>query len=113
MENINVREKKQKNFLKYFLVALVFGLLQAFYYFTDFDFNKYQFFTAALKVPSIKNYGGSSPDATVKVFSNFGWAIVLGFALVSWLVSLVLLLILKIVRLSKFRLAMFPDAGIS
>jgi hypothetical protein len=96
---------KTRNFGKYFLVALVFGLLLAFYYFTDFDVTKHQFLTAALKVPSIKNYGGSSPDTTVQVFANYGWAIVSGFALVAWLVSLVLLLILKLVRLSKFWIA--------
>jgi hypothetical protein len=96
---------KTRNFGKYFLVALVFGLLLAFYYFPDFDVTKHQFLTAALKVPSIKNYGGNSPAATIKVFSDFGWAIVLGFTLVSWLVSLILLLILKLVRLSKFKTA--------
>jgi len=96
---------KTRNFGKYFLVALVFGLLLAWYYFTDFEVTKYQFFVAASKVPSIQNYGGQSPDQTVKVFSNYGWAIVLGFTLVSWLVSLILLLALKIFRLSKFKIA--------
>ena len=96
---------KTHNFGKYTLVAVVFGLLLAWYYFTDFDVTKHQFLTAALKVPSIRNYGGESPMQTVNFFNKFGWAITLGFALVSWLVSLILLLILKIVRLAKFRIS--------
>ena len=96
---------KTRNFGKYLLVALVFGLLFAWYYFTDFDVTKHQFLTAAMKVPSIRNYGGDSPTTTAKVFSTYGWAIILGFTLVSWLVSLLLLLLLKIIRLAKFKIA--------
>jgi len=105
MDKINIREKKSRNFLKYFLVAFVFGLLLYFNYFDGFFVTRGEFLNAAAKVPSIRNYGGDSPLTTVKFFGSYGWAIVLGFALVSWLVSLVLLLVLKIARLSKFKIA--------
>jgi len=97
--------KKQRNFLKYFLVALVFGILLYFNYSGGFFVTSGEFLNAAAKVPSISNYGGDSPLTTVKVFGNYGWAIILGFAVVSWLVSLILLLVLKIFRLSKFKIA--------
>jgi hypothetical protein len=98
-------KSKQRNFLKYFLVALVFGLLLYFNYFDGFFVTRGEFLNAAAKVPSIRNYGGDSPLTTVKFFGTYGWAIVIGFALVSWLVSLALLLVLKIFRLSKFKTA--------
>jgi hypothetical protein len=96
---------KKRNFLIYTIVAIVFWLLLHFNYFDGFFVTRGEFLAAAAKVPSIKNYGGDSPLTTVKVFGSYGWAIVLGFSLISWLVSLILLLILKIVRLAKFKIA--------
>ena len=96
---------KKRNFVVYTIVAIIFGVLLYFNYFDGFFVTRGEFLAAAAKVPSIKNYGGDSPLTTVKVFGSYGWAIVLGFAAASWLVSLILLLILKIVRLSKFKIA--------
>lgn len=96
---------KQRNFLKYFLTALVFGLVLAFNYYTDQGLNAHQFLAAAHNVPSIRSYGSSGPRDVLAFFNKFWPLIILGFALVGWLVSLILLGILKLVRLAKFWLA--------
>jgi len=96
---------KQRNFLKYFLTALVFGLLLAFNYYTDQSVNAHQFLVAAHHVPAIRSYGSSGPHDLIKFFNSYWPLIVGGLTLLGWLVSLILLGILKLVRLSKFWLA--------
>jgi len=96
---------KQRNFLKYFLIALGFILFYIYYFTADKEAFRAEFLTAAYKVPSIRNYGGTSLGDTIKFFSSYGIYIGIGLGVLGWLISLFFLAILKLIRLAKYSFA--------
>ena len=97
-------ETQPKNFLKFLFVALCFVFFYLYYFFGDKEVFRAEFLAATAKIPSIRNYGGTSVVDTIKFFSAYGAYIGIGLGLLAWLVSLLLLGLTKLVRLIKFRL---------
>ncbi|MFA5990810.1 MAG: hypothetical protein WC794_01015 [Candidatus Doudnabacteria bacterium] len=96
---------KQRNFIKFFLIALGFVLFYIYYFTTDKEVFRAEFLTAAAKVPSIRNYAVSARTEMPKFFSTYGVYIGIGLGILSWLMSLLLLGLLKLVRLAKYGFA--------
>jgi len=96
---------KQRNFLKYFIILLLFTasfLIAYLYKKTDLAT---EFLAATQKVPSIRDFNSAGINDTLKIVDTYGLLFGPAIGLLAFLVSLILLLILKIVRLAKFALA--------
>ena len=64
-----------------------------------------EFLAATAKVPSIRNFGSANVDIAVGMSKIYGPFAGLGLGLLAWVASIILLGILKLVRLAKFKLA--------
>lgn len=96
---------KQRNLLKYFIVFLGFATVFAVVFLSKKASLEKEFLAAAQKVPSIRDFGSSSIETALKIAHSYGPYAGIGLGLVAFLVTGVLLLLLKIVRLAKFSLA--------
>ena len=96
---------KQRNFLKYLLVFVVFAGAFTFFFFSKKAGLEKEFLAACAKVPSIRDFNSALPAKAMTIVNSYGKFAGAGLGLLAFLISLIFLGILKIVRLAKFSLA--------
>jgi hypothetical protein len=96
---------KKCNVLIYFLAFIGFVAAYAIFYWLNGSDLEQEFVDAAAKVPSIRNFGSGTVSTILDIAKKWGTLVSVGLGLIFFLLSLLVLGILKIVRLAKFSIA--------
>lgn len=96
---------KTRHFIKYLSVFVGFAALYAVFYWLYAPDLAHEYLDAVSKIPSIRNFGSGSVKTISDLAKAWGPYLGIGFGAILWALSLAMLLILKIVRLARYKAA--------